>query len=42
VHQKWNAAWYVGFDKRPRWHMAQTRAISPERVSRMLELTAQQ
>jgi hypothetical protein len=36
VHRKWNAAWYVGFEKLPQWHLAQTVAIAPRRVNEML------
>lgn len=37
VHRKWNAAWYVGFDKFPQWHLSVTRAIAPGRVHELLE-----
>jgi hypothetical protein len=37
VQRAWNTAWYVGFDKTPLWHPAQSRAIAPWRVHELLE-----
>lgn len=37
VGRKWNAAWYVGFDKVPTWHVSQTVAIAPWRVRELLK-----
>lgn len=37
AHWEWAAAWYVGFNKLPVWHLAQTRAIAPNRVHELLE-----
>jgi hypothetical protein len=37
VGRKWNAAWYVGFDKARGWHVSKTVAIAPRRVQEFLE-----
>jgi hypothetical protein len=37
IHRKWSAAWYVGFDRVPEWHLSQTVAIAPRRVQELME-----
>ena len=40
AHLTWSSAWYVGFDKFPKWHLTVTKSISPSRVHELLERTA--
>lgn len=40
VARDWNAAWYVGFDKFPTWHVSKTVAVAPRRIQKLMELVS--